>query len=193
MRSLGTRVRRAAAGGSVAAMGAAVVATGAAGTASADDLIGRAFHWPEQQHETTVSMGDPWIFRGPTDYHVRTQPACWMYPNHQDLVADVQVTVPDRFEPFPFDTDRLFFPVRNTVTVDWTNTTTGEEGRTVTHGDPITVTTGVPGGPGLIEMDIHVRADHPWLYDLGSTELPVGHATADTHAVVDLTGKACPP
>ncbi len=192
MSSFGNRTRRVAAGGAVAAVGAALTATGAAGTASADELIGRGYHWSEQHQETTVPMDDPWVFRGPTDYHVSTQPACWMYPNHQDLVAEVMVTVPDRFEPFPFDTDRLFFPVRNTVTVDWTDTATGQTGRTVAHGDPVNVLAGIRGA-GPIAMDIHVRADHPWLYDLGSTDLPVGHATGDTHTVVDLTGKSCPP
>lgn len=193
MGSFGNKVQRVAAGGAAAAVGAALAATAAAGTASADDLIGSAYYWPEQQQNTDVSMGDPWVFRGPTNYHVQTQPACWLYPNHDDLVAEVQVTAPDRFEPFPFDVDRLFFPVRNTVTVDWTNTTTGDQGRTVTHGDSMSVLSGVPGGPGRIEMDIHLRADHPWLSDIGSTDLPVGHATADTHAVVDLAGKSCAP
>ena len=181
----------------IVTVGAAALVAGSVGPAEAaappDDRIGTGYHWGEEEVTQTVSMADPWVFRGPTDYTVRTQPVCWSYADRpQDLVAAVEVSAPDRYEPFPFDPDRLFFPVDETVTVDWHNTTTGASGRDVVHGTSGVVEVGVYGGDGVIEMDIHLRSDQPWMNAAGSTDLPFGHAEGSLHAAVDLTGKSCP-
>ena len=79
-------------------------------------------------------MGDPWVFRGQTPYEVTTQPTCWIYSDRRDVVAKLYTTAHDRYPPFPTGLDRLFFPVYETVTVDWHNTTTGQRGQAVGHG-----------------------------------------------------------
>lgn len=175
-----------------AAAMAATCVTMLAGTAMAYELPGRSLYWPGEKSVHRVQMGDPWIFRGSTAYEVVAHPGCWSYSDHRDLVVDVTTAAPDWYAPFPTDPDSLFFPVSETVTIDWHNTTTGQGGRVVGHGDRGNTIVGVPGGNGVIEMDIHLRSDHPWLQAVGSTHLPIGHAEGMTHATVDLTGKACP-
>lgn len=175
----------------VVVLGAAIVAAGSGGTASADERSGSGYFWADERVDHHVAMDDPWMFRGPTNYRVATQPSCWMYSARQELVAEVSVSAPDRYEPFPFDSDRLFFPVRETVTVDWVNTATGQQGQAVVRGESGAVQVGVPAGPGRIELDIHLRSDHPWLHAAGSTDLPFGHSDGLVHAVVDLAGKSC--
>lgn len=176
------------------ALGAAVLAVGSAGAASAEAPIGSTYFWPDERVDQYVAMDDPWVFRGPTNYKVTTQPSCWSYSDRQqELVAEIGVSAPDRFEPYPFDSDRLFFPVNETVTVDWTNTTTGDRGQVVSHGNSGSVLIGIPGGDGRIEMDIHLRSDQPWLAAAGSTDLPFGHSEGATAAAVDLAGKTCAP
>src|SRR5699024_504424 len=137
-------------------------------------------------------MADPWVFRGPTDYTVRTQPVCWSYADRpQDLVAAVEVSAPDRYEPFPFDPDRLFFPVDETVTGDWHNTTTGASGRDVVHGTSGGVEGGGYGGDGVIEVDIHLRTDQPRRNAGGSHDLTgkSGPQRLDRQATVRPTAR----
>lgn len=114
-------------------------------------------------------MGDPWVFRGQTPYEVTTQPTCWIYSDRRDVVAELYTTAHDRYPPFPTGLDRLFFPVYETVTVDWHNTTTGQRGQVVGHGDRGQTVVGIPGGDGVIEMDIRLRSDHPLMHAVGST------------------------
>ena len=96
----GTKTRkasgRAVAGTLAALLGAGVLAVGAAGTAGANEIVSRAFPWSQEGTSSTVSMEDPWVFRGPTNYTVDTNPACWMYPDHNDLVADISILARDR-------------------------------------------------------------------------------------------------
>lgn len=171
--------------------GAGLVTVAGTAVADADEPIGTAYPWASERTDDVAPLDDPWIFRGPTDYQVAVQPACVLYPGHQRLVADVSVTAPDRFEPFPFDPDALFFPVRDTVTIDWTDPLTGETGRVVAHGDNGTVPAGVFDRSGRLELDIHLRSDHPWLQAVGSSDLDIGHAEGTVHTVVDLTDKTC--
>lgn len=184
-------VRRTAAATCATVTAAAAVVVGAPAAASANNMIGRAFYWGGERVVQSLRMDDPWVFRGATDYEMTVQPACWLYQDRKDLVVDVSVTSLDRYSPFPLDADAVFFPVRETVTVNWHNTSTGQRGQTVAHGDSGSVGAGVPAGPGRVEMDIHLRSDHPWLHAAGSTHLPFGHSTGTARAVADLSGKSC--
>lgn len=175
----------------VTAAVAAVMMT-AAGTAAANELPGRFQYWEGEKQVQHVQMGDPWVFRGQTPYEVTTQPTCWIYSDRRDVVAELYTTAHDRYPPFPTGLDRLFFPVYETVTVDWHNTTTGQRGQAVGHGDRGQTVVGIPGGDGVIEMDIRLRSDHPWMHAVGSTHLPFGYVEGTTHAVTDLRGKSCP-
>lgn len=188
------RAARAARRGAAAAFGAAVVAVGSAGVSGAvgdEGLSGRTLFWAGERVDHHVPMQDPWAFRGPTNYLVSTQPSCWTYADRQDLMAEISVSAPHRYEPYPTDLDRLLFPVNETVTVDWTNVTTGARGHDVVHGGSGSALVGIPGGGGRIEMDIHLRSDQPWLHAAGSTDLPFGHSEGSVHATVDLIGKSC--
>ena len=175
----------------IALMGSMVLAVGTAGVASAEQMFGRGYFWTDERVVQHVPMDDPWIFRGPAVYEVITQPTCWIYADRDDLVAEVWVNENQRFEPLFGEPDRLFFPVHETLTVNWVNTTTGERGQTVAYGDSGNVIAGVAGGQGRIEMDIHLRSNHPWLTLTGSTDLPFGYSTGTIHATVDLAGKSC--
>lgn len=183
---------RAAVRAGAVASASAIAMTAFAGIATAEDVSGRMFPWSGERVEQFVPMEDPWVFRGPTNYRVATEPACWMYGDHQDLMVDVAVSAPDRYEPYPTDLDRLFFPVNDTVTVAWVNTTTGDRGQSVGHTSSGAVFVGVPGGDGQIELDIRLRSDQPWLQAAGSTDLPFGHSEGVVHAAADLSGKSCP-
>lgn len=191
----GTKTRkasgRAVAGTLAALVGAGALAVGVAGTAGANEIVSRAFPWSQEGTSSTVSMEDPWVFRGPTNYTVDASPACWMYPDHNDLVADISILASDRYMPMMPNWDILFFPVNDTATIDWHNTTTGARGQVVQHFQNSNGVIRVDGGDGVIEMDIHLRSDQPWFDAAGSTDLPFGHSEGSTHAVVDMTGKSC--
>lgn len=190
-KATGTAAYRAVAGSLAALVGAGALAVGAAGTAGANEIVSRAFPWQGELDSSTVPMQDPWVFRGPTNYTVDAQPACWNYPDRNDLVADVSILARDRYLPAMPNWDILFFPVNDTATIDWHNTTTGASGQVVHHFQSSNGVIRVDGGDGVIEMDIHLRSDQPWLAAAGSTDLPFGHSEGHTRAIVDMTGKSC--
>ena len=185
------RIRPRAASTAVAAIAATGILVGAAGAASASEPVSRATPWPEDKVVAAVPMEDPWVFRGPTDYTVETQPACWNYPDRDDLVVDVSVLARDRYLPAPPNWGAILFGVHDTATITWTNETTGETGHVAQEFPNSNGVIRVDAGAAVIALDIHLRSDHPWLHAVGSTELPVGHSEGATSAVVDMTGKTC--
>ena len=176
-----------------AAATAVTLMIGSAPAVSAQDgVTSRVYSWADREQTQHVPIDDPWGVRGWTNYVVTTQPVCWTYAGRPNaIVAEAWVSAPDRFPAFPADPRSLLLRTHETVTVDWTNTTTGRRGREVFHGEDGTTIAGIESGPGVIDMDIHVRTDNPALLAVGSAHLPFGHSEGSVHARVDVPGGTC--